>query len=117
MTKSDEINITKFSQLKGVGPEAEKKLINNGDYLTITEIATAIPEELATKCKMTPDLPQNHRQGGILVNQNWNKDYELKYLQVRICHLLDAIRVVEAMYRIRPALLRLSLHSSSQEHQ
>ena len=56
MTKSDEINITKFSQLKGVGPEAEKKLINNGDYLTITEIATAIPEELATKCKMTNDL-------------------------------------------------------------
>ena len=61
------------------------------------------------------NLPQNHRQGGILVNQNWNKDYELKYLQVRIYHLKDAFLIVDTMRQMRPRLLELS--SSFQAHQ
>jgi DNA repair protein RadA len=57
MTKNgDEINITDFSQIKGVGPETAKKLRNKGDYFTITEIATAIPEELSKNTDINPTL-------------------------------------------------------------
>lgn len=57
MTKSDdEINITDFTQLNGVGPETAKKLRLTGDYFTITEIAAAIPEELSKNTEINPTL-------------------------------------------------------------
>ncbi len=49
---NEEIDITNFSNIDGVGP-ANKKELKAGGFITIIEIAACIPEELMERSKLT----------------------------------------------------------------
>lgn len=58
MQKSDEIDITDFNQLEGVGPATSKALKNVGKYSTILEVAGSLVNELAERCDIKPTAAQ-----------------------------------------------------------
>lgn len=57
--QQDEIDITDFNQLKGIGPATSKALKKVGHYSTILEIAGSLVNELAERCDIKPTAAED----------------------------------------------------------
>src|SRR5688500_7579096 len=90
---SDEIDISDFILLDGVGPAAKKEL-KSGGFETITEIVACLPEELAERCGINIDKSTN------IVNAANKYLRKNKLLDNNIMSGLDDLKRREALQKI-----------------